>query len=285
MAIRRAATSSVTKSGSGIADVPDAPTGLTATDSGDGTTASVSFTPAVTGGTATSYTVTSSPGSFTGTGASSPISVTGLTAGTAYTFTATATNSKGTSPSSSASGSLTLANVGSYFLIERVNVGAGNSATITFSSIPSTYTHLELRVLSRDNRTSPTSVTATYSWIRFNSDTGTNYSDHYLSGNGASTSAFADTGYSYIYGFYNASSAASANIFATSVISILDYANTSKYKTVRTLTGHDQNGSGSVALASGNWRSTAAISTITITPDIGSFIQYSTFALYGIKGA
>ena len=107
MSIKRAATSSVTKTGSAISDVPDAPTVGTPTDSGDGTTASVPFTAAVTGGgSITSYTVTSSPGGFTGTGASSPISVTGLTAGTAYTFTATATNSSGTSSVSSASSSL-----------------------------------------------------------------------------------------------------------------------------------------------------------------------------------
>ena len=135
MSIKRAATSSVTKSGSAISDVPDAPTGLSATDSGDGTTASVSFTAAVTGGTPTSYTVTSSPGGFTGTGASSPISVTGLSSGTAYTFTATATNSTGTSGSSSASSSLTLASIGSFFL-DRKSTRL-NSSHIPLSRMPS----------------------------------------------------------------------------------------------------------------------------------------------------
>ena len=55
----------------------------------------------------TSYTVTSSPESVTGTGASSPITVSGLTNGTAYTFTITATNANGTSAASSASNSVT----------------------------------------------------------------------------------------------------------------------------------------------------------------------------------
>ncbi|WP_445777224.1 Ig-like domain-containing protein [Shewanella sp.] len=71
--------------------------------------ASVSFTaPANNGGSAiTGYTVTSSPGGLTATGTSSPITVTGLTNGTAYTFSVTATNSAGTSSSSSASNSVT----------------------------------------------------------------------------------------------------------------------------------------------------------------------------------
>jgi hypothetical protein len=85
--------------GGGSESAPGTPTGVTAT-AGD-TTASVAFTPA--DSTATSFTVTSSPGGFTGTGSSSPITVTGLTDGTAYTFTVTATNSTGTSAASAAS--------------------------------------------------------------------------------------------------------------------------------------------------------------------------------------
>jgi hypothetical protein len=87
--------------------VPDAPTIGTAT--GGNAQASVTFTaPADTGGTAiTGYTVTSSPGGLTGTGGSSPIVVTGLTNGTAYTFTVTATNAQGTSAASAASNSVT----------------------------------------------------------------------------------------------------------------------------------------------------------------------------------
>jgi hypothetical protein len=90
--------------------VPQAPTIGTATLST--TTASVPFTAGATGGSIiTSYTATSSPGSLTGTGASSPISVSGLTPGISYTFTVTATNANGTSTASSASNSLTPAYV------------------------------------------------------------------------------------------------------------------------------------------------------------------------------
>jgi len=99
-----------------IKDVPDAPSAPSATDVGTGRAlnngaATVSFTPAVTGGAATSYTVTSSPGSFTGTGASSPVTVTGLQSATSYTFSVSAANTTGTSSSSGASGSITATTV------------------------------------------------------------------------------------------------------------------------------------------------------------------------------
>jgi hypothetical protein len=84
-----------------------APTIGTAT-SPTSTTASVTFTaPGFSKLPITSYTVTSSPGGFTGTGASSPITVSGLTAGTAYTFTVTASHANGQSAASSASNSVT----------------------------------------------------------------------------------------------------------------------------------------------------------------------------------
>lgn len=87
--------------------VPQAPTIGTATATGS-STATVGFTGNATGGKAIStYTATSSPGSLTGSSATSPITVSGLTAGTAYTFTVTATNANGTSTASAASNSIT----------------------------------------------------------------------------------------------------------------------------------------------------------------------------------
>jgi hypothetical protein len=81
------------------------------------------------------------------------------------------------------------------------------------------------------------------------------------------------------------SNSAAANIFGVSIIDIFDYANTNKYKTVRTLTGADRNGAGLLRMWSSNWRSLSAVTSITLyaqtTPNIS---QYSSFALYGIKG-
>jgi hypothetical protein len=78
----------------------------------------------------------------------------------------------------------------------------------------------------------------------------------------------------------------SANIFSGFVIDILDYANTNKYKTIRYLSGYDANGSGRVGLGSGSWRSTSAVTSITLQglEYSSNYKQYSSFALYGIKG-
>ena len=74
-------------------------------------------------------------------------------------------------------------------------------------------------------------------------------------------------------------------MYAASIIDILDYASTSKFKTTRVLDGYDANGSGEVIIGSGNWRSTSAITSITLGPSSGNMKLYSSFALYGIKGA
>lgn len=87
------------------ANPPNAPTIGTAT--AGNASATVAFTPAATGDPATSFTATSTPGSITGTGAASPITVSGLTNGTAYTFTVHGTNTAGNSAESASSNSVT----------------------------------------------------------------------------------------------------------------------------------------------------------------------------------
>ena len=158
-----------------------------------------------------------------------------------------------------------------------LNVAA---SSITFSSIPQTYTHLQVRGIAR-----AADATTDYNiHAQFNTDTANNYSYHYLYGTGtaADTGASASTPETLVGRITGASS--SANIFGITVIDILDYVNTNKFKTVRTLTGHDQNGSGSVWLMSSNWRSTSAINSIKLYTAYGNFAANSSFALYGIKG-
>jgi hypothetical protein len=87
------------------ASPPNAPTIGAAT--GGNAQASVAFTPSVSGGAATSFTATSTPGGFTATGMTSPLVVTGLANGTPYTFTVHATNAAGNSAESAASNSVT----------------------------------------------------------------------------------------------------------------------------------------------------------------------------------
>ena len=170
----------------------------------------------------------------------------------------------------------------SYESIATVTVGSGGASSVTFSSIPATYTHLQLRYLSRSTAAS----TEPDIHLTFNSDTGSNYTAHQLYGDGSSAG-------SNYYGTIpranmiigvNTGALATASIFGGGVIDVLDYANTNKYKTVRSLNGDDRNGSGTIVLRSGAWLSTTAISSIEIYTS-SNFAQYSSFALYGIKGA
>ena len=161
--------------------------------------------------------------------------------------------------------------LGDYESIQTVTVGAGGSSSISFTSIPSTYKHLQLRIMEGF------SGSGFNPKITFNSDTGTNYSWHYVLGNGSAASAAGGATQAFMY--LNSNTA-----FPTPtvhIIDLLDYANVNKYKTIRVLDGFDANGSGYVDLWSGNWRNTAAVSTITISN--GTFAQYSSFALYGVK--
>jgi hypothetical protein len=121
---------------------PSAPTIGTAT-AGDGS-ASVAFTPSTYIGKGTiTYTATSSPGGFTGTGSSSPITVSGLTNGTAYTFTVVGTTNYGVaSATSAASNSITPASNANFDLIATATPTSSGQAVVTFSSIPATYNNL-----------------------------------------------------------------------------------------------------------------------------------------------
>jgi hypothetical protein len=169
----------------------------------------------------------------------------------------------------------------SYESIATVTVGSGGSSTVTFSSIPATYTHLQIRGLGR----STNAVTDENLVIQFNSDTANNYNLHNVYGNGSTVGANATVNYASSYFSRVTGGSSSANIFGAFVVDILDYANTNKYKTNRSLSGHDQNGSGYMTLMSGAWRSTSAITSITIKVDSAgaNIAQYSQFALYGVK--
>jgi len=158
-------------------------------------------------------------------------------------------------------------------------VGSGGASSITFSSIPSTYTHLQIRGIYRSNRAS----TADNVGIQFNGDTATNYSSHELYANGTSALVSSDVSVAQIYAARASAASIGANIFGGGVIDILDYANTNKYKTTRSLSGFDDNSTnGQVWFESGNWRNTAAINSITLFATNGNLTQYSSFALYGI---
>ena len=171
----------------------------------------------------------------------------------------------------------------SYESIATVTVGALGSSTITFSSIPSTYKHLQIRGITRGARININ----TNVYFGFNSDTTTgNYYGHGLYGTGSAAGAIDKIGSATNALIASVANTATANVFSGFVIDILDYASTSKNKTTRSLNGYDTNGDGQIWMQSGLWmNSSTAISSIQITDPLGVFLQYSQFALYGIKGS
>jgi hypothetical protein len=156
-----------------------------------------------------------------------------------------------------------------YDSIATVTVGAGGATEAAFTLIPSTYRHLQLRIFSN-------ATTLAGFGLRFNNDS--NSAWHFLRGNGTVAAVGASV---YQAGDMYAGDTGTSGNFGVQVIDLLDYASTDKFKVMRSLGGYDLNGSGIVSLRSGYWGSTAAISDIKVTS--ASWLQYSSFALYGVK--
>lgn len=174
-----------------------------------------------------------------------------------------------------ASSKYTQADTGAMFPLQVITVGAAGASSVTFTNIPSTYSHLQIRGISAG-------VNNTFADMTFNSDTGNNYSFHDIYGDGSSAGAESGTTRANIpaTALPNATS-----VFNGLVIDILDYQNTNKYKTARILQGRDTNGGGVIYFMSGLWMNTSAITSIKITSRSGNIAQYSQFALYAVKGA
>jgi hypothetical protein len=167
----------------------------------------------------------------------------------------------------------------SYESIATIN-GTGSSGSITFSSIPSTYTHLQVRCFF--------DVTSSNGglYVRLNSDTGNNYAWRTLLANGSEAvqQAYATQPNISAGTFWWG---AQAGFPSLSIIDILDYKNTNKYKTVRYFAGQDKNSTtgGSVGIGSGLWQNTNAITSIEVYLSSHNYTTASKIALYGIKGS
>ena len=165
---------------------------------------------------------------------------------------------------------------GAYDALATVTVPSGGAASITFAGIPTGYKHLQLRMTLKGT------VASSALLVQFSGDTTSSYNNHYLEGNGASVVAGYDaTGAIIVYG--TMAPTAATSVFTGGVMDILDYTDTNKFKTIRTLSGYDANGSGIIDFDSGLWRKTTAVSSILLYPTSGNFAQYSQFALYGVK--
>lgn len=150
---------------------------------------------------------------------------------------------------------------------------SSNASTVTFSSIPATYTDLVL-VSSSTQSSGPVN-----SRMRFNGDSGSNYSRTWLAGNGTSAASGRNSNRtSYELDYFT--SPGTGNL---TIVHVMNYSNTTTYKTAIDRTGRAAEGTEAVV---GLWRSTAAINAIEYSLDgAGSFVTGSTFTLYGIQAA
>ena len=166
----------------------------------------------------------------------------------------------------------------SFFSITTTTLSSAQSS-IEFSNIPQTYTHLQIRGIAR----STNATNGDYIYVQFNSDTGNNYTYHQLSGDGASATSAAGTSQAGAGTPRISAGSDTASVFGGVIIDILDYRDTNKYKTIRTIGGYDNNGSGVVRLTSGIWLNTSAVTSIVIkSGNAGNLAQYSSLALYGV---
>ena len=170
-----------------------------------------------------------------------------------------------------------------YKLISSVTVGGGGAASMSFTSIPATYTDLAILVSARSARTVEPRDEL---FMRFNSDGGNNYSYIILQGNGSSTGSGTGSAQDYFKKGTIPAAGATANTFSNNLIYIPNYAgSTAKSISRDEVTETNSSTLNYMELSSGLWTGTAAITTITFTPEVSTFVEYSTAYLYGISNA
>jgi len=174
--------------------------------------------------------------------------------------------------------------VGDFVQIASAVVTSGGTSAITFSGIPQTYTHLQVRYMVKTDAASPGSPGDLI--LVFGGPNAGNGYTHILYGVGSGTPTATSSGaVSYgKYASYTSRTTELSNAFGVGIVNIFDYTNANKSKTWRTLGGWDSNGSGTVSFASGLHNNTSALTSISFSMDIGYyFAQYSSFALYGVR--
>jgi hypothetical protein len=160
----------------------------------------------------------------------------------------------------------------------------GSTNTVTFSAIPQTFTHLQIRSTIRLSVNSISQAVG----LRFNGDAGSNYDWASVSGAGHASLAegVSTVGGSSIFSLHSIGNTGAGNLFNGSILEIIDYTNTNKNTTTREIGGFTSNGGSEeqVRITGGGWRNTAAITSITLTTGDGNFMNNSRIALFGIRG-
>jgi hypothetical protein len=152
---------------------------------------------------------------------------------------------------------------------------------VTFTNIPQTFTHLQVRIFGR-----VTGSTGGILYLRPNSDFSTsNYRSHTVYGDGSNTYSFDyGTGRNYLLFGMATDGTVGSGIFGSIIIDILDYANTSKNKTFKSIGGLDPNAAGGfISMYSGLWMNTSAVTSIAMDGLGNTLTTGSRVDLYGIS--
>jgi len=177
---------------------------------------------------------------------------------------------------------------GSYDLLE-TEILTGTPADIQFSSLgtySADYQHFQIRFVIRGSRTG-NSADSLYMRLGASGsvDSGSNYAWHYLRGNGSTVSSSAASSQTQMMLNLNAAAADyTADGYTAGVIDLLDPFETTKYKTVRCLTGQTTN-ENSIYLSSGLWQSSSSVTDILFTHQVSPPAVGSRYSLYGLRSA
>jgi hypothetical protein len=162
-------------------------------------------------------------------------------------------------------------------LISSTTVGAGGAANVTFSSIPSTYTDLQLLFSARDTG----GGTLTNIFTTFNGNTSGVYNErlvYQVNLGAASASNTSATAFAFAY-----SNQSGSNVFSNGSIYITNYAGSTNKSLMMDSVTEQNTTTGTISgMAANSFSSTSAISSINLTTSGSSFVQYASFYLYGI---
>ena len=180
---------------------------------------------------------------------------------------------------SSISGHLAPPPEGGFDALASVTLSS-TAASVSFAGIPSGYRHLQIRFVANI----PAIAGANF---RFNNDAGSSYRNHYMVGTGSGTgNSYADGGANtQIYGsVYGQGYDGGTFTFTSGVVDILDCADPTKNKAVRSLIGVDRNGSGAIQFLSGLWLNTSPVNQVSFVAEGATVLAAGTkVSLYGVK--
>jgi len=163
--------------------------------------------------------------------------------------------------------------------IQTVTVGSGGAASIEFTSIPATYTDLQIFLSAR----SPQGNIYGGGALQFNGDTGSNYRFKRLRGDGSISASDQGNPVAFISNWDVVGANATANIFSNIEFYIPNYRVATQKAMFVDYTGENNGTEAHMGFVGGTWTNTAAITSIKIYSNGGNLVQYSTATLYGIK--